>query len=106
MVAFSPDQFVSRDPFSSVATNAVKHPFPDRQGNIVIGFRKLDRGVHLTVRDDGVGLREIAKNPGSGLGSRFVEAFVGRLGGTLAKASGVSGTTMTVKLPGSVLSDQ
>lgn len=41
----------------------------------------------------------------SGLGSRYVEAFVKQLGATLARATGANGTTMTVKLPMSILAE-
>jgi signal transduction histidine kinase len=60
--------------------------------------------VALSVQDDGVGL-DAAGEPqeNAGLGMRFVDAFVQQLGGTLARASGWTGTTVTVSLPASIL---
>jgi two-component sensor histidine kinase len=42
--------------------------------------------------------------PSSGLGSRFVSAFVRQLGGTLATTS-ENGTTSTMRLPASILAE-
>jgi two-component sensor histidine kinase len=89
---------------NELATNAVKHAFPSGGGRIFLSFERRDGEVLLIVRDDGVG-HDQARNTGarSGLGSRYVEAFVKQLGATLARATGPSGTTMTVKLPASIL---
>ncbi len=89
---------------NELATNAVKYAFPGGAGRIVLGFGHRDGEVALSVADDGVGLAaNAADGPGSGLGSRFVDAFVRQLGGTLAKASGPTGATFTARLPASVL---
>jgi two-component sensor histidine kinase len=88
---------------NELATNAVKYAFPDGRGRIEIGRRRLDDGVALTVSDDGIGLSAPGTgNATSGLGSRFVEAFVRQLGGTMATAAGSPGTTFTVRLPLSI----
>ena len=87
---------------NELATNAVKYAFPSGGGRILLGFRRRDGEAVLTVADDGIGL-DATSGPGSGLGSRFVEAFVRQLNGTLAMASGAGGTTVTVRLPASVL---
>ncbi len=91
---------------NELATNAVKHAFPSGGGRIYLSFDRRDDDVLLIVRDDGVG-HDQARNSGvrSGLGSRYVEAFVKQLGATMARALGTSGTTMTVKLPLSILVD-
>jgi len=91
---------------NELATNAVKHAFPGGGGRIFLSFESRDDHALLIVRDDGVG-HDQARNSGarSGLGSRYVEAFVKQLGATLARATGPNGTTMTVKLPGSILVD-
>jgi len=91
---------------NELATNAVKHAFPAGGGRIFLSFERRDDEVLLIIRDDGVG-HDQARNSGarSGLGSRYVEAFVKQLGATLARATGRNGTTMTVKLPASILVD-
>lgn len=94
---------------NELATNAVKYAFPTGKGEIVLGFERREGEVALSVSDNGVGLSGTGigiANPASGLGSRFVEAFVRQLGGTLATASGQQGTTFTVRLPASILAEQ
>lgn len=89
---------------NELATNAIKHAFPNGGGRIVVTFERRDDEVLLIVSDDGVG-HDQARDSGarSGLGSRYVDAFVHQLGATVARATGPAGTTMTVKLPASIL---
>lgn len=86
---------------NELTTNAVKYAFPEKTGAITLGFQRRDGEVTLTVSDDGVGVN--ASSNRSGMGSRFVEAFVQQVGGSLAMATGAAGTTFTVRLPESVL---
>ncbi len=86
---------------NELSTNAIKHAFPAGKGVLTIEFRRRDGQVVMTVHDNGVGMNPAGE--GSGLGSRFVEAFVKQIGGTMAVGSGSNGTTVTVRLPNSVL---
>lgn len=89
---------------NELATNAVKYAFPSGEGQIALGFGHRDGEVVLTVSDDGVGLAATASlGAGSNMGSRFVDAFTRQLGGKLARATGESGSTFTVRLPSSIL---
>lgn len=88
---------------NELATNAVKYAFPSGHGEVVLGFQRRDGEVTLTVSDNGVGLS--GKSEGTGLGTRFVNAFVKQLGGSLATATSSSGTTFTVRLPSTILAD-
>lgn len=89
---------------NELATNAVKYAFPDGKGQIALAFRRRDGEVTLSVEDNGVGLDAAAVHEGSsGMGTRFVDAFVRQIGGTLARSSGPEGTTITVRLPVSIL---
>ena len=100
-----PDQAISIGLIANeLATNAIKHAFPMGGGRIILSFTRRNDEVSLAISDNGVGLDQ-ARNTGarSGLGSRFVEAFVQQLGATMARATGPTGTTMTVKLPNSIL---
>lgn len=90
---------------NELATNAVKYAFPGGEGQIVLGFGRRDGEVTLTVSDDGVGLAAAAVGTSTQLGTRFVEAFARQIGGTLAKASGATGSTFTIRLPASILAD-
>lgn len=89
---------------NELATNAVKYAFPSGTGIITLGFRKRDGEVTLSVEDNGVGLdKAVGNESGSGMGTRFVDAFVRQIGGTLARASGSTGTSIMVRLPSSIL---
>lgn len=92
---------------NELATNAVKYAFPGGKGQLRIGFAKDGDDAVLTVADDGIGLNPPStSNPSSsGLGTRFVGAFVRQLGGTQATATSSGGTTFTIRLPGSILAD-
>jgi len=91
---------------NELATNAIKHAFPSAGGRIILGFRRHAGELALSVRDDGVGLDA---SPGqlenAGLGMRFVDAFVQQLRGTLTRESGSGGTSVTVRLPASILAE-
>lgn len=90
---------------NELATNAVKYAFPDNKGRIILGFRQRDGEFTLSVQDDGVGLDgSERRSASSGMGTRFVDAFVRQIGGTLARSSGAGGTTITARLPTSILS--
>jgi two-component sensor histidine kinase len=86
---------------NELVTNAIKYAFPAGKGRISIGFRRQDGHVVLTVADDGIGMGSTIG--GSGMGARFIEAFVSQIGGSLAQASGPTGTTVSVRLPRKVL---
>ena len=89
---------------NELATNAVKYAFPDGKGLISLSFQRRDGEVVLAIEDNGIGFDGATVREGStGMGTRFIDAFVRQIGGTLARASGVSGTTVTVKLPASIL---
>lgn len=85
---------------NELATNAIKYAFRNGKGEVVLGFQRRDGEVILTVSDNGAGM---TKGTGGGMGSRFVEAFVRQLGGTMAIGTGPRGTTFTVRLPASIL---
>jgi two-component sensor histidine kinase len=88
---------------NELATNAIKHAFPDGAGKVVLAFGRHEGEVTLTVRDDGIGLGAAADSGGSKFGSRFVEAFVRQVGGSLTKTSGAEGATFRVRLPATVV---
>jgi two-component sensor histidine kinase len=75
---------------NELATNAIKHAFPDGKDLILLGFRRRDGGLILSIEDS------------TGMGTRFVDAFVRQIGGTLARANGHTDTTITVRLPVSI----
>lgn len=86
---------------NELATNAIKHAFPDGKGCVVISVKRAGDQIELTVADNGVGTKDKneAKIPEK-RGSDYVAIFVRQLGGEMmAPNPDVLGTTVTVRLP-------
>ncbi len=86
---------------NELISNALKHAFPDgRQGSVVIEGR-MDHGeVHVSVRDDGVGLPDqldVDRTEGS-LGLRIVSILVRQLKGSLAVVR-TNGSVFRIRFP-------
>ena len=86
---------------NELATNAIKHAFPDGTGHIVLSVRRVGTEIELAVADNGVGMKEkeATKTPEK-RGSDYVAIFVRQLGGTIVSAvAQKAGTTVRVRLP-------
>ena len=86
---------------SELATNAIKHAFPDGIGRVVLSVKQVGDQIELTVADDGVGMKDkdSAKIPEK-RGSDYVAIFVRQLGGTIAPSvSEGTGTIVRIRLP-------
>ena len=86
---------------NELTTNAIKHAFPKGKGHVVLGARKVDNEVELTVADDGVGQTrsEVVKTPET-RGADYVAIFVRQLGGSILPArDGEPGTVVRIRLP-------
>jgi PAS domain S-box-containing protein len=86
---------------NELATNAIKHAFPNGVGSIHLRVEQVDRQIELTVTDDGIGMR--GRNP-IGLpekrGFDYVTIFVRQLGGViLPSRPAPTGTTVRISLP-------
>jgi two-component sensor histidine kinase len=83
---------------NELATNAIKHAFPDGKGRVVLSVEQLGDQIELTVADDGVGtkVKDSAKISEK-RGSDYVAIFVRQLGGTIA-SSGSEGTGTIVRI--------
>src|SRR5476651_224097 len=86
---------------NELATNAIKHAFPDGTGQIVLSVERVGDQIELAVADDGVGMPE--KDPAKTAekrGSDYVAIFVRQLGGTVVPSiAKEAGTTVRVRLP-------
>lgn len=82
---------------NELVTNSFKHAFPDnRFGAITIEYAREGDEFCLVVADDGVGLPQ---EPSGGTGRATVTQLVQGLQGTVIWESGVTGTSVTVRLP-------
>lgn len=83
---------------NELATNAIKHAFPDGAGHVMLGVKKAGDQIELTVADDGVGMKDVdTAKTSEKRGSNYVAIFVRQLGGTLT-VSGSEGTGTIVKI--------
>jgi PAS domain S-box len=99
--------------FSNIISNAVKYMNPEADSYLEIQANPVDRGVHLTFTDNGIGIREehVAKifnmfyraterSQGSGLGMYIVKQAVEKLGGSISLSSEYGkGTRIKIILP-------
>lgn len=78
-------------------TNAMLHAFPDgRPGRIAVSTAMRASTLVVTVRDDGLGLRQNGRH--DGLGLRLIHGLAQSMCGT-ADIRGDSGTTVTAYIP-------
>ena len=86
---------------NELATNAIKHAFPDGTGRVVLSVQRVDDQIELTVADDGVGMKsKVSAKITERRGADYVAIFVRQLGGTiLAPESEGPGTTIRIRLP-------
>ena len=86
---------------NELTTNAIKHAFPDGNGNIRLCVEQIGDQIELVVSDDGVGMKskDMVKSPEK-RGSDYVAIFVRQLGGTIVPSQREAiGTTVRVRLP-------
>lgn len=82
---------------NELVTNALKYAYPDRGGEIRVGFRHLPQAVQLRIEDDGVGYKKGAAPKGSGLGAMIVSALARGLKATVSIESSDTGTSVSVQ---------
>lgn len=88
---------------TELVINALKHAFPDdRRGKIDVSLTMAERGIHLVVADDGVGLpADFSKNRRRGLGMRLIGSVLAQLNGKLVTSTG-DGARFSIELPSSI----
>ena len=80
---------------NELVTNSLKYAFPDgKAGKLTIEFREED-GLHLTVQDDGVGMKNDDLEKADSFGSRLIRAFLSKMSGTI-DYSFVDGTQVDI----------
>jgi two-component sensor histidine kinase len=86
---------------NELATNAIKHAFPEGTGRVLLSVKQIGDQIELTVADDGVGMKDkYSAQISEKHGSDYVAIFVRQIGGTIAvsKAQG-TGTVVRIRLP-------
>ncbi len=88
---------------NELATNAIKHAFPDGIGAVVLSVEQIGNDIELCVSDNGVGIPERvsdSKKAPEKRGSDYMAIFVRQLGGTIVPSvAEATGTTVRIRLP-------
>ena len=85
---------------NELVTNALKYAYPDRDGEIRVGFSREGEAIRLVVEDDGVGTPEGVAPKGSGLGTMIVNAMARSAQGTVEVDRSHAGTRILLTLAG------
>lgn len=84
---------------NELVTNALKHAFDGREeGNVVVTGR-MNGEFHLSVIDNGIGIRGHGRKPKGGLGTKLVESFAKQLGARHETVTSEQGTTHEIVIP-------
>src|SRR6202163_4778833 len=86
---------------NELATNAIKHAFPQGTGHVTLSVEKVGDQIELIVADDGVGMKDKVSTQGpEKRGTDYVAIFVRQLGGTIAPSGAEgAGTVVRIRLP-------
>lgn len=86
---------------NELATNAIKHAFPDGTGRVLLRVTRIDDQIELTVVDNGVGMKDkYSAQISERHGSDYVAIFVRQIGGTIAVSRDEgTGASVRVRLP-------
>jgi two-component sensor histidine kinase len=84
---------------NELVTNALKHAFDGRDEGDVVVKGRMNGELHVTVTDNGVGIRGNAKVDRGGLGTKLVENFARQLGARHEIVSSEQGTTHDLVIP-------
>lgn len=85
---------------NELATNAIKHAFPDQAGRVVLSARQIGNDIEMAVADDGVGMKTTTADHLQKRGADYVSIFVRQLGGVIIPSpSTTRGTKITIRFP-------
>ena len=87
---------------TEAVTNAIKYAYPaGREGTIGVHLRRLDGGIELEIKDDGIGIpagrAETATGTRDGIGIQLINGFARQLGAKLDVEQGI-GTRYLVNM--------
>ena len=82
---------------NELVTNALKHAFTDRRGEIRVTCKPDGDGLELQIADNGSGIK-ISTGKKTGLGTRLVDRFIKELGAHHEVSSSDKGTTHRIRI--------
>jgi len=96
----TPDEAISLGLITAeLVMNALKHAFPDGEGQITVTYESKEEEWKLSVGDDGIGLPATPKQE-EGLGTNIVESLAVQLNADIQRISTERGTVVSVSHPG------
>ncbi len=84
---------------NELVTNALKHAFDGREDGNVLVTARMNGELHVSVTDNGNGIRSAGRNTRGGLGSKLVENFAKQLGARHDVVTSDQGTTHDLVIP-------
>jgi len=86
---------------NELATNAIKHAFPEGTGRVLLSATTRVADIELTIADNGIGISKVDDpKPTEKRGGDYVAIFVRQLGGLIVPTETESaGTSVTIRFP-------
>ena len=81
---------------TELVVNALKHAFPEGEGQITLTFESKGKNWKLNVGDDGVGLAATHSTKHTGLGTTLIGSLAKQLDATVERKSTARGTVVTI----------
>jgi chemotaxis protein methyltransferase CheR len=95
----TPDEAISLGLITTeLVMNALKHAFPQDEGQITVIYESKVTDWKLSIGDDGVGLRATSAQ-GEGLGTNIVESLANQLNADVHRISTARGTVVSISHP-------
>ena len=81
---------------TELVMNALKHAFPDGEGQITVSYESAGSNWKLSIGDDGVGISATNMVNREGLGTSIVESLAAQLKATINRKSTSRGTVVSI----------
>lgn len=96
----TPDEAISLGLITTeLVINALKHAFPNGEGNIKVTYENDAEKWKLSIYDDGVGLASTRKTGKEGLGTNIVDSLANQLDADVQRVSSARGTIVSISHP-------
>lgn len=90
---------------TELVMNALKHAFPEGEGQITVTYESKAGTWKLSIGDDGVGLKATASR-GEGLGTSIIESLANQLNAKIDRVSTERGTVVSVTYPRAAIAER
>lgn len=84
---------------TELVMNALKHAFPNGEGQITVTYESREQNWKLSIGDDGIGLTETQVAGRDGLGTSIIESLANQLNADVQRESTSRGTVVSITHP-------